>query len=79
MSGRADRPIPAAQSIFAFMHCSKCLIQRPDDVSPRDWVRLEAGWTKIGLQIRCSRCDLNICHVDFQGAKHPANVRGSDE
>ena len=68
------RTIPASYEIAAFFHCGKCLEEKPDDLSPRDWAALEVGWTKLGLQVWCKRHDLNVCHIDFQGQKHPANV-----
>lgn len=58
--------------INAFFHCSSCLPFRPDNQSPREWSRIEAGWTKLGLQIWCRRCEKNICNIDFQGQQHPA-------
>lgn len=73
-----EERIPAKSSIQAYMHCGNCLNKRPLEVSPAEWVRLEAGWTPAGLQIRCQRCDLNIIHIDFEGHKHPANLRGTD-
>jgi len=51
--------------ISAYMHCANC-IDSPSKVG--------VGWTPQGLQVWCENCDFNIIHIDFQGAKHPANT-----
>ncbi len=70
--------VPAISCITAYFHCGNCLSDRPADISPAQWVRLEAGFTPAGLQVRCQRCDLNIVHIDFEGQQHPANTAGHD-
>jgi hypothetical protein len=73
-----SRPIPARNAITAFFHCGGCLADCPPNMSPSEWSRLEAGFTKLGVQVRCRRCDLNIVHIDFEGQKHPANTDGTE-
>jgi hypothetical protein len=68
------RKIPATNEIVAFFHCMKCLDEKPDGTSPREWAQLEVGFTPIGLQVWCKRHELNILHIDFEGLKHPANM-----
>ena len=68
------RDIPNTNEIKAFFHCSNCLDKRPEDQSPRDWVQIEAGWTKFGFQVWCKRCECNVIHIDFEGQKHHANT-----
>lgn len=70
------RKIPNTDEIKMFFHCANCFDDMPDGTSPREWSSIEAGWTKLGLQVRCKRCDLNIIHIDFEGQKHPANLTG---
>lgn len=70
----ASRTISGGYEIVAFFHCGKCLAEKPDNTSPREWAALEVGWTPIGLQVWRKRHEVNVCHVDFQGQKHPANV-----
>ena len=59
--------------IQIFLHCKTCLDKRPKDkdnnflLSPREWVHLEVGFTKKGLQIYCVRCEKNVCALDFLG------------
>lgn len=62
-----NKPLKNTNEIQMFMHCRKCLAEKPADQTPM------AGWTTQGLQVWCNRHDLNIIHIDFQGAKHPAN------
>jgi len=71
----SKRPVPpTANSIKAFMHCRHCLAEKPRSISPRDWSKIEVGWTEIGLQVWCRRHECNVLHVDFEGRTHPANV-----
>lgn len=60
--------------IKMFQHCALCLAELPEGTSPRDWARLEMGWTRRGFQVWCSRHEANVVHVDFEGAKHRANT-----
>lgn len=66
--------IPNTNEIGAFCHCVNCLLDRPDDISPADWGRLEVGFTLIGLQLWCRRCDKNVLSIDFEGVRHPASI-----
>ncbi len=71
------REIPNGNKIKAYFHCKHCFDQKPASISPREWLRIEVGWTKLGLQIWCMRCECNIVHIDFEGAQHPANLTRS--
>jgi hypothetical protein len=53
--------------IKVFFHCKKCLEEIPDGVSPREWVRMEVGYTELGLQVWCTRHEENVIHIDFLG------------
>lgn len=65
--------------IKMYMHCARCLGDRPPTVSPADYSQLDIGWTDHGLQVWCRRHDCNVLHVDFEGVKHPASTsRKSD-
>jgi len=70
---KEDRPIPCTYEIATFFHCANCAALRPPNKSLREWAQLEIGFTPIGLQVWCKRCEKNIVHVDFEGQKHPAN------
>lgn len=64
--------ISVQNEICSFMHCRKCLAEKPTGISPRDWQQTEAGWTEKGFQVWCKRHECNIIHMDFEGHKHPA-------
>jgi hypothetical protein len=64
-----------ANEIVGFLHCRRCFNERPENIPPCDWQQLEVGWTPIGLQVWCRRHECNIVHIDFQGQKHPANLK----
>lgn len=68
------KKIPVTNEIGLFFHCSKCLEEVPRGASPREYSQLEVGWTKLGLQVWCKRHELNVMHVDFEGAKHRASM-----
>lgn len=67
--------LPATNSIKLYMHCTTCMKTKPVGVSPREWAQIEVGWTLQGIQIWCKRCEVNVCHIDFQGQRHPANTQ----
>jgi len=71
-----DKPkrISNKLSIHAFLHCSLCLQELPDGQSPQQFSRLDVGWTPHGLQVWCRRHGVNVLHVDFEGAQHPADT-----
>jgi len=68
------RKIANTNKILLFLHCGLCLESLPKGKSPREWSRIEVGWTKLGLQVWCKRHECNIAHIDFEGQKHPANT-----
>jgi hypothetical protein len=74
--------IPNTNAITMYMHCGLCIeefqagiLSAPGAINeaPRDYARLEIGWTKEGLQVWCMRHECNVMHVDFEGTQHPAN------
>lgn len=73
-------PLPNTNEIGAFIHCALCVAEfkaghpATRGESPGSYARLNIGWTKPGLQVWCTRHDVNVMHVDFEGQQHPANV-----
>ena len=65
---------PEDNNILRFFHCTLCLNEMPDGVSPRDWMDIEAGWTIEGMQVWCKRHDCNVIHINFEGQKHMATT-----
>lgn len=55
--------------IEMFANCPDCLDERPADVTPSDWARLNVGMTKEGMQIWCVRHDKNVMALDFLGQR----------
>jgi hypothetical protein len=72
------RNIPVTNEIKMFFHCKHCLKDKPEGLSPRQWLSIECGWTELGFQVWCKRCDMNIIHVDFEGEQHPASMLGRE-
>ena len=64
--------VKPSNDIQMFFHCKECMEEIPDDLAPCDYQQLAVGWTEQGLQVWCSRHDMNIIHIDFEGHCHPA-------
>lgn len=60
---------PRQNKIVTFFHCDNCAVDKPSETSPREWGRLEIGWTPKGIQVWCTRCEMNVVAYDFQGMK----------
>lgn len=75
-TGRKMDPqkIPSTNEISAYLHCAKCLEEMPKGTAPRDWARVQAGFTPLGIQVWCNRHECNIVHINFEGLQHPANT-----
>ncbi len=71
---KKQRPISNQNKIELYLHCGLCFDEKPADISPKDYQKIQAGWTKQGIQIWCTRHNVNIIHIDFEGHKHPANT-----
>ena len=61
--------MPNHSSITMFFHCKECMVEKPPSVAPREWARLEVGWTEKGVQVWCVRHNMNVAHIDFLGQK----------
>ena len=66
-------------SITAPVVCARCeaefLAGGTDSRSLQDHVRVDVGFTDRGIQVWCRRHDLNVVHVDFDGAMPEADFR----
>lgn len=66
------------RNISMFLHCRECLEEwkahEAPGESPKSYARFSVGWTALGLQVICNRHDLNVLHIDFEGAQHPADL-----
>lgn len=82
--------IPATNEIVSFLHCNQCIKElmndqdEPEDlvghilepINPREYAKIEVGYTPMGIQLWCLRHDINIIHIDFNGMKFYANTEG---
>ena len=71
---KKNRNIPNTLKILQYLHCRKCITQKPLGVSMSEWGGYDIGWTKLGLQVWCKKHNCNMMHIDFQGQQHPANL-----
>lgn len=55
--------------IRVYLHCGKCLEEKPEGISPRDYANNEVGWTVKGFQIWCKRHEMNVANFDLKGNK----------
>ena len=63
--------------------CETCFkeyktIQHPD-IALRDYIRVDVGFTQIGIQIWCQRHNRNVCHIDFEGNRPAADFRSMEK
>lgn len=72
--GGGGRVIPNTNEIESYFHCACCMPLKPADQSPRNWAWLEVGFTRLGIQVWCKRCECNVVHIDFEKKQHPANI-----
>ena len=58
--------------IATFIHCKICLDEfyaAPiKGLSPREYSKVEVGFTNPGVQVWCKRHEVNVMHIDFEGA-----------
>ena len=68
------KEITANNQIEMFLHRGKCLEEwkMTSGVSPREFAKIEFGWTPSGIQAWCFRHNVNIINIDFEGMKHKA-------
>lgn len=53
----------AENAIKLYWHCANCLPDKPEDVTPQEWSRVQAGFTDDGIQAWCWRCDMQVTQV----------------
>ena len=68
------------ECIGAYLHCQLCVeewMANPEiksKQSPQQYSRIQAGWTKEGLQVWCFRHNANVIHIDFEGQQYHADM-----
>jgi hypothetical protein len=53
-------------AIASYLHCAKCLKERPDDVTPAEWSRTQVGPHAKGFQVWCVRHDCNVAVIEIR-------------
>lgn len=51
--------------IIAYWHCKYCLGELPTDQSPRDYQRIQFGFTQNGIQVWCTRHNISIFYTEM--------------
>jgi hypothetical protein len=68
----------AHNEIVRYIHCAQCIEEcktgQALGQSPAEYAQLSVGFTSRGMQIWCNRHDINVCHIDYEGCQHPANM-----
>ena len=52
------------EEIEMYFHCENCSKDKPYEVSPMEWARLNFGKTPTGFQLWCVRCDMEVLKFD---------------
>jgi hypothetical protein len=59
-----DGKLTRKLDIVSFLNCGRCLQEKPSDVSPSEWARLNVGLTPDGsVQVWCVRHNVNVDHM----------------
>lgn len=59
-----DPSLPCA--IGMYLHCAKCLAERPRGVSAAEWSRTQIGPHEKGFQVWCQRHDCNVAVIQLR-------------
>lgn len=55
-----------SEEVSFWMHCGKCLAERPDGISPKDYARQQAGATPTGdVIIWCNRHECEVGRLEL--------------
>lgn len=60
--------------ITTYFNCKRCLEEKPVNLAASQYRSIDVGMTPRGLQVWCSRHNVNIAHIDFEQAHHPINT-----
>ena len=63
--------------------CETCLkeyaaFQNPD-ITLRDYIKVDVGFSRNGIQVWCQRHNKNVCHIDFEGNRPKADFRNLEK
>ena len=54
-----------SERIKSYFHCEKCMNEKPDGVSPREYGNYEVGLTDYGLEVWCKRHDELVTYINL--------------
>jgi hypothetical protein len=54
------------EQISAYLNCSRCLVELPIGMSPREFKRLDVGLTRDGIQVWCVRHNVNVSRMELR-------------
>ena len=63
--------------------CETCLkeyaaFQNPD-ITLRDYIKVDVGFSRNGIQVWCQRHNKNVCHIDFESKRPLADFRSLEK
>ena len=68
-----------SNSINDYIICSECQSEfdsgMTDSGSIQEYTKLDVGFTDVGVQVWCRRCEKNVCHIDFEDNDLEADFR----
>lgn len=68
-----DNYVTTVNQIIRWLHCGRCLREMPVGESPSSWARLDAGVTEKGVQIWCTRHEVNVALIEWADAADKLN------
>ncbi len=51
--------------IVSFVHCKECISELDKGITPREYAKLECGFTPTGFQVWCQRHDKSVILFDL--------------
>ena len=71
MTSKFDFPIvnldemKGSKQTKRYIHCAKCMDERPDNVSPKEYGNYEIGFTEMGIEVWCKRHDELVTYINL--------------
>lgn len=71
---RVDSREEAKDRGVRYLHCGECLKEKPADVTPKDWARQQVAMTPEGLQVWCTRHNINVMDSEMVAEVTPLEL-----
>tara|TARA_R100000008_G_C3421105_1_gene84931 strand:- start:141 stop:413 length:273 start_codon:yes stop_codon:yes gene_type:complete len=63
---KGEHMVLGTQEIVSFVHCKECVMElKTKGISPREYAKLECGFTPTGFQVWCQRHNKNVIIFDL--------------